>query len=245
MKVNDEFLQVSGRFYAYEAEMKFCLEDQDITSYYYDIESVDLNNNIELYPSRECLHEICLCDSKPELLSNYDNIESRYTGLYELKSRTMKNILILSGTQSLKDTNSPQYMAACWVLNDDKYLTKYNSITRNETDPEIRMMQRYILAVHYFSTKPHNWSMDLNFLSSETECEWHQTDEEIDDTVGIFCDDSNNIISFLFIENNLDGTLVDEISGLKSLGKLIHTILLYYLLLSYHKSKYKFPIPTV
>lgn len=85
-------------------------------------------------------------------------------------------------------------------------------------------MQRYILAVIYFATKPQNWSMHLNFLSSQSECDWHNDfyhPQMQNSSVGTGCDKNDNIISLLFHHNNLDGSIMGEISGLQSLESLV------------------------
>lgn len=200
------------RFYSHTSETSFCLGDNSSV-----IQSNDKhrNNTQLLYPSRECLNEICVCDSKPELLSDLVGIESDYDGLYELRRQARENIIFISGP-NLLSYETPQYKAACWVLYDDPYLIQYNTST---TYTEKRMIQRYILAVFYFATKPGNWSVHLNFLSSMPECEWHVNAETFyGSTNGVSCDTNDNIVSLFFDGNNLEGSIVGEISGLRSLG---------------------------
>lgn len=238
---------VSGRFFSFSKQTSFCLDNRVVSKS--QAQGNEDTNEATLYPSKECLNDICICDSNPDLFSNYDDIESEIPSLHELKTRTLMNIIILSGSDNLQESSSPQYMAACWTLNDDPYLTQYSNTTVTKTsDAERRMMQRYILAVFYFSTNGQKWKKDLNFLSSKSECEWYQDKIFGFITVGAQCDENSHISSLLFCKfikistcviiclsnsfslfiilifcfsdlNNIDGPIVNELSGLKSLGE--------------------------
>lgn len=263
---NNALMSSNGRFYSHSETTTFCLDlssdmdnntnnDNDHHHSFPPIQA-DITNGtsknishsqkqrLKMYPSRDCLNDYCVCDSKPSnLLSNNnhhnnDITEEAYPYLHQLKSQVMTNILILSGTESLNDVESPQYEAACWILNDDPYLITSFSSTLSTTNSssgdtshhyynnnlynysEKRMMQRYILALIYFSTKPQNWSMHLNFLSIKSECDWYEKKDEEDGTrVGAACNEKDDVISLTFYQNNLDGTIVEEITSLESLGK--------------------------
>lgn len=164
--------------------------------------------------SIECLKDPCTCDSKPNLFTTKKDID--------FQQQVLTNILSLSGSMSLLDENSAQYKAACWVFYDDPFLEMYHNQTQIE-DPEKRMMQRYILAVHYFSTNPEYWVEPLHFLSAKSECEWNKARPYRTKTIknGVDCDKYNTVISLKSYRNNNAnvGIIVDEISGLKSLGK--------------------------
>eukprot|EP00588_Corethron_pennatum_P035638 CAMPEP_0194345604 /NCGR_PEP_ID=MMETSP0171-20130528/104952_1 /TAXON_ID=218684 /ORGANISM="Corethron pennatum, Strain L29A3" /LENGTH=647 /DNA_ID=CAMNT_0039112615 /DNA_START=551 /DNA_END=2494 /DNA_ORIENTATION=- len=72
------------------------------------------------------------------------------------------------------------------------------------------MIQRYISALFYFSTKGDNWEESISWLSSRHECEWK----------GIKCDKNLIITSIERDENNLAGTIPYELCGLPLLKKL-------------------------
>ena len=70
----------------------------------------------------------------------------------------------ISGMAALTDFNSDRYKAACWIINDD--LKEYSA-----KDP--KLIQRYILAVIYFTTGgQNNWISPLGFMSGRDECDW-------------------------------------------------------------------------
>lgn len=127
LQLNDNFVTTSDseRFYSYTHKTSFCLGDNDSMN-----ESSEKSNAHLLYPSRECLNGTCICDSEPALLSNYNDIYSKYPGLHELKRQTFTKIRFLSGTQTLFSPETPQYKAACWVLNVSSFF-KYESIQFN------------------------------------------------------------------------------------------------------------------
>lgn len=195
----------------------------EITSFYLDgekiepVEAQEVVNTIS-YPSKECIQKECFCDNNPDLFlpPNRDTLSSIF-GLNVLKREVLNDISILSGYDKLLEKDTPQYKAACWILNDDPFLSNATSLKPNHAIE--RMMQRYVLAVFYFATNPQNWILDLDFLSGTNECTWN--DYNLGTLNGIGCDKDGNMLSLLFYQNNLDGTIVDEISGLKSLGKSV------------------------
>mmetsp|Transcript_20378 Transcript_20378/g.31455 ORF Transcript_20378/g.31455 Transcript_20378/m.31455 type:complete len:528 (+) Transcript_20378:82-1665(+) len=131
----------------------------------------------------------------------------------------------ISTHESLTTVGSPQFRALDWIANhDEAQLTIESNInggTNNEVsslDAGDRLVQRFVLAVLYFSTnlssstntnegwkkKRHHW------LSSKHECEW-KTDG------GVRSCDSNKRVTDISIWNNLVGTVPHEIGNLKKL----------------------------
>jgi len=71
-------------------------------------------------------------------------------------------------------------------------------------------IQRYVAAVFYYSTGGDNWGNSGNYLSSEDECNWD----------GILCNDDDLITSIIHNQNNLVGTLPEELQHLPKLLRI-------------------------
>lgn len=150
------------------------------------------------YYSRDCIKKECVCDSNPTLF-----LKSGEGIMQHIKTNVLSQVLSLSGTEKFLDVSTPQYKAACWVLNDDPYFALYDNNNIQPTGKiEDRMIQRYILALFYFATTPEQWKHHFHFLSLRSECEWNTWEEfnTNDGTpfTGCLCDDEENIISMTF-----------------------------------------------
>jgi hypothetical protein len=126
----------------------------------------------------------------------------------------------VSSEEALADKLSPQYQAALWISDGDKLQLEVGSK---------RGIQRYSLAVFYFSTNGDKWvqcgRLDLtcggdpnNFswlLETKNECDW----------LGVNCDTTNTYVTSIFFPrqfgNGLVGTIPPEILNLSSLEALI------------------------
>jgi hypothetical protein len=102
----------------------------------------------------------------------------------------------ISTQQALVDRNSPQYKAARWIANQD---AERLDIPETSEDP-YRFIQRYAVAVLYYSLGGDNWTSQLNFLSDDHECSWN--DEIADENnelyaVGVSCGPKLHIESLL------------------------------------------------
>ncbi|CAB9515755.1 LRR receptor-like serine threonine-protein kinase [Seminavis robusta] len=125
---------------------------------------------------------------------------------------------------ALKDPSSPQAMAYDWVLNDPNR-TFY---------PHWKMLQRFALAVFYFSTGGDNWNLQEHWLSYDLdECSWYfknlvggeqdsflhegsiETSSELQ-FLDSACNAEGQYTYFVFTENNLEGTLPPELSLLSN-----------------------------
>jgi hypothetical protein len=77
----------------------------------------------------------------------------------------------VSDAEALQDDSSPQFLALRWLANNDTMVLDLDS-----TCPAI-LVERYVLAVLYFSTS----GLDvLNFLSASSICEWNNEDGGVD-----------------------------------------------------------------
>lgn len=112
-----------------------------------------------------------------------------------------------SSTESLNDPSSPQYAALTW-LEGNANLDVY---------PDWKKIQRYALAVLYYSTNGDDWLQNDGWLSDEDECSWFTT------AVPPLCDNETGaILKVLQSENNLIGTIPHELALLSdSLRKSI------------------------
>ena len=98
--------------------------------------------------------------------------------------------------------DSSQGKALDWLLNDGT----------NACDGGSKMMQRYVLAVFYFSTMGESWDMSTGWLSSDDPCTtWY----------GVGCGSFSGKIDVLDLDQNgIQGTLPSELSSLESLTML-------------------------
>ena len=102
------------------------------------------------------------------------------------------------------DPFSPQSMAARWLA-EDANLASYS---------DQRKLQRYTLATLYFSTNGEEWRKSQQWLSDSNECTWLEGFDE--DETKLECDADNAISILIIEENNLAGTLPDEIALLSN-----------------------------
>jgi len=76
-----------------------------------------------------------------------------------------------------------------------------------------QLLQRYILALLYFSTRGPAWEHQFGFLSEASVCEWH----DADGMQGITCNDEFEVDAIVLENNYLDGQLPMEVFLLTSL----------------------------
>jgi hypothetical protein len=121
-----------------------------------------------------------------------------------MSPRLQSTIHFLSGREismasSFIDPSSPQYKAARWIANVDSEQLAVPDV-EVDTNP-FHFVQRYILAVLYFSWKGDElWAHSLNFTSGIHECGWFQTmaDSVGDEfAMGVGCDQALRVRSLL------------------------------------------------
>mmetsp|Transcript_5612 Transcript_5612/g.9292 ORF Transcript_5612/g.9292 Transcript_5612/m.9292 type:complete len:839 (-) Transcript_5612:82-2598(-) len=159
--------------------------------------------------------------SDPESTSTPTVAPSNMPSLSPSTSR-MKDMLRYAATISdpatLQDETSPQFRAAEWIADDDLVII--------EEGNEVQLLQRYVLAVFYFSTGGDNWEKCNRFLTCnvgfswltgvQNECLWH----------GIRCTADNRVSKILIgnqapLGNNLIGTLPTELADLVGMTSLV------------------------
>ena len=132
------------------------------------------------------------------------------------RQEVIRSKIIAQGITSeadLKKSNS----AASKAL---QFLVKTDEAQLSPDDPNL--MDRYVLAVLYYSTQPQDqktqiysyWKNKENWMSMTSVCEWHGIDcEDIQDR-------KNVVVHVNLAANQLQGTLPSELHGLKDLVQL-------------------------
>jgi hypothetical protein len=111
------------------------------------------------------------------------------------------------------DPTSPQSQALAWLYDDP--------ITSSPGRPTRIVVERYVLAVLYFSTSGSSW--DFNYLSDEDVCTWNNGKPATNYSeslvaVGVYCvEGGESIGTVALVENQLRGPLPWELALLTSL----------------------------
>ena len=180
---------------------------------------------------------VCIVVGLPALMKDGKASSSPYVS-GNARSRAIWNLAVsvsVSGSNSLNEMSSPVFKAYDWMLRND-------SISLQETSSEM-LKERFVLAILYFATGGAQWNQKLNFLSAENICNWNNSGEKHDLSVGVFCDgqsrtkqiylgklilgsfdrvmsvvNSNHLVNE--VGNNLEGTVPVEVSQLEYLEVL-------------------------
>mmetsp|Transcript_28612 Transcript_28612/g.34917 ORF Transcript_28612/g.34917 Transcript_28612/m.34917 type:complete len:477 (+) Transcript_28612:110-1540(+) len=127
-------------------------------------------------------------------------------------SSALKIFAPISSEESLKDKTTPQYLAMDWIVNRDGA-----NMTLREVD---KIIERYALAVFYYSTQGESWKHQYNFLSDKDVCEWKGYDP-FNDWSGVQnCNERGKVISIEFFFENITGTIPSELGSLTELVNL-------------------------
>jgi hypothetical protein len=162
----------------------------------------------------------------------------------------------LSGEEALMDESSPQYKSLWWMAHEDPANMMMSMMVDNETQSSssssmsTEILERYTMALLYFSTDGPNWVSSYDFLSNESTCDWGEpircSEEKTAVEIGLgkssllqmallvapfSCKHSpthQNVFTPLFLsfsilrveENNLNGSLPSELYALSSLQAL-------------------------
>jgi len=113
------------------------------------------------------------------------------------------------------DPTSPQSMTLQW-LRDDPITSMPDRSTRT-------VLERYVLAVLYFSASGHKWLGEYEYLTDADVCDWHGESADSSGSIpdGVSCQSSNGTVNTInLVNNNLHGTIPWEIVLLSDLSYL-------------------------
>ena len=119
----------------------------------------------------------------------------------------------VSDEAALNDSSSPQYAAMNWILNGDTLSTLDVPPTAAQ---EKALLQRYILAVFYFSTQGDDWSSRSNWLDKE-QPECGEGGESPWQYIGC---QGGEVTSIFASEAGIGGIIPSELNGLTALSTL-------------------------
>lgn len=147
----------------------------------------------------------------PLTSSNGDDTDSFTDEQVDTRKEQLLAVLtpVSSESQLLSET-SPQYAALMWMASQDS-MSPIENESRTPRETEF-MIQRYALAVFYYSTMGDNWFASDGWLDGQREeCTWEYLDCVNEDVVSINTG----------MRNNLVGELPSELKQLKELRFLI------------------------
>jgi hypothetical protein len=113
--------------------------------------------------------------------------------------------------------NNPQKKALLWIASEDEA-----SLPKSHE----ALLERYILAVFYFGSKPDHWVNSDQWMSAAGHCSWHgiqcvaREDTTEESGISKTYDDNDHIIGISLASNGMDGTIPPEF------GKLSNTLTL-------------------
>lgn len=116
----------------------------------------------------------------------------------------LRDVLVSSLPESLQkweDPLSPQARAVRWLISNAPNATVLNFSP---------VVEKYVLAVFYYSTNGDEWDDNSGWLSSSDQCEWFSTS-----TGGSICDSLGRIDELNLRSNNLKGPIPSELVLLK------------------------------
>jgi len=175
----------------------FCLSNYKCSkvmssSYFYLIKSNEIILSGEPLGYRNFGPNCFICDKNPDLI----------------KTTRGEDIMFILGSISNRfQLETSQYEAACWLIYDDLLQLEVNSDSLIE-----RILQRFTIALLYFSTNGFDWKGNPLFLSYLHECDWNYHNE-----FGIKCNSNKQIIEIALPDNDLAGLMPHELSSLKYL----------------------------
>lgn len=126
------------------------------------------------------------------------------------EAKIEEKISKLTSLEQIYNKSTPQGRAFQWILHEDE---------RSLSADSQYLIQRYVLAVLYFSTGGDSWTYgNLNFLSSLHECHWVK--KHMKRLLGVVSCEKMFVTSLILAGCNMHGTFPSEISLLPSLETL-------------------------
>jgi hypothetical protein len=97
---------------------------------------------------------------------------------------------------ALQDESSPQFLALDWLANED------TAVLDLDSTPPVILVERYVLAVLYFTLRAEIGLNVLNFLSSSSVCEWNNEGR------GVLCNGDDLLVALLLSKSNHEEVIV-------------------------------------
>ena len=120
-------------------------------------------------------------------------------------------LLALSGVEVFEIAESPPSLAYNWIVNLDKM---------NVCPEDAKLVERYILAVLYFSMSSESWSRCSVYNSTDCEATLFLSGADFCEWDGIGCNEDGNVTAIRLDGLSLIGTLPVEMGFLKHLTEL-------------------------
>jgi Leucine-rich repeat (LRR) protein len=154
--------------------------------------------------------------TKPKTATPTDKTTPRPTSVPTIKSPTvalgssdLRDILFPVSGSSLDDAKSDRSRAF-------EYLAESNYIDFAQSSGR-QVIELYVVILFWYATQGNNnsWDDDCNFFSSAKLCDWNDYGRH-----GVFCNDDGHVSELNIHENNVQGSLVSELSELSALEYL-------------------------
>eukprot|EP00540_Astrosyne_radiata_P001373 CAMPEP_0116833540 /NCGR_PEP_ID=MMETSP0418-20121206/6492_1 /TAXON_ID=1158023 /ORGANISM="Astrosyne radiata, Strain 13vi08-1A" /LENGTH=311 /DNA_ID=CAMNT_0004462999 /DNA_START=224 /DNA_END=1159 /DNA_ORIENTATION=+ len=140
-----------------------------------------------------------------DLPREQSTIDEAGGGSFSFRFSQLREVLLdVSGSEPMDIPNTPQMRALDWLANRDEM--KLDPFSPN-------LVQRYVLAVLFYSTSELGWHRDLNWLTSAHECDWKGDG-------GVRACSPDRQVTDISLWNNLKGTIPHEIGHLTKLQVL-------------------------
>lgn len=129
----------------------------------------------------------------------------------------------VSSEADLMRNGSPQNIALNWATTDPLHEAVPTKVDGQVNPLDVMLVQRYVLAVLYFSTGgPSKWDDKMGFTSNSLECSWNKlistpgyiTPKLVE---GVSCDTDMRVTTIFIPQNGLQGSLPSELQYLPHL----------------------------
>lgn len=147
---------------------------------------------------------------------------AKTTGITEKASRfeqTQKYLASYWDRAKIEEQGSPQYRAALWISDFDH--AQVPLPTAVDYASAFKFLQRYIMAVYYFSLDGESWKFQMNFLSEKSVCHWNflvrsdpDLDQDTEFVMGVECNENEEIDSIYMPGNHMKGEIPEELGYL-------------------------------
>lgn len=151
-------------------------------------------------------------EHRPE---TFEQTQEKVQHFYALQEKLAE--MGISTRDTFAEESSPQHMALDWMVHHDKHRLVAGMLMPPGNDNGksiVQFIQRYVLAVLYFSTGgPTLWTKQMNWMSDHHVCEWK-------DDGGVRKCTADRQVLDISLWNNLHGTIPLELTKLPSLHVL-------------------------